>query len=94
MQLPSKDETSVTKRQLMAMLDVAMGGRVAEEMIFGSDSVTTGASSDLTQATRIAKAMVTQYGFSEKIGYTHLTVRPLRLLNAISMQVNGHACHA
>lgn len=84
----------MTKRQLMAMLDVAMGGRVAEEMIFGSDSVTTGASSDLTQATRIAKAMVTQYGFSEKIGYTHLTVRPLHLLNAISMQFSGHACHA
>ncbi len=67
-QLPEKDELSLTKAQLLARIDVAMGGRVAEEMIFGPDNVTTGASSDFSQATAIAKAMVTQYGMSERVG--------------------------
>jgi len=68
MQLPKKDELSVTKKQLLAKMDVCMGGRVAEEIIFGEDSVTTGASSDMQQATQIARAMVTQYGMSDKVG--------------------------
>merc|ERR1711968_382273 len=60
-QLPDKDETSISMHQLLARLDVCMGGRVAEEMIFGDRNVTSGASSDLTQATQVAYAMVTQY---------------------------------
>eukprot|EP00892_Ulva_mutabilis_P009694 jgi/Ulvmu1/7097/UM033_0158.1 len=72
MQLPDKDDKSMTRRQLLAMLDVCMGGRVAEEIIFGGDDVTTGASQDLTSATRIARAMVTEYGFSDRIGPQHL----------------------
>lgn len=57
-QLPSSDETSISKKQLLARLDVCMGGRVAEELIFGRDSVTTGASSDLSTATELAQYMV------------------------------------
>lgn len=57
-QLPSSDETSISKRQLLARLDVCMGGRVAEELIFGQDHITTGASSDLNTATELAQYMV------------------------------------
>lgn len=57
-QVPSSDETSVSKKQLLARLDVCMGGRVAEELIFGKDNITTGASSDLDQATELAHYMV------------------------------------
>ena len=67
-QVPEKDEYSATKQALMARMDVAMGGRVAEELLFGPDRVTTGASSDFTQATRIARSMVMQFGMSDKIG--------------------------
>lgn len=59
-QLPDGDQTSISKRELLARLDVCMGGRVAEEMIFGDMDVTTGASNDLEQATRLAQAMVTK----------------------------------
>ena len=57
-QLPSSDETSISKKQLLARLDVCMGGRVAEELIFGQDHITTGASSDLHTATELAQYMV------------------------------------
>lgn len=75
-QLPSNDETSVTKRQLLARLDVCMGGRVAEELIFGQDHVTTGASSDLNTATQLAQYMVTTCGMSDAIGPVHIKERP------------------
>ncbi|MCL7052226.1 hypothetical protein MKW94_021118 [Papaver nudicaule] len=67
-QLPDKDETSVSCNQMLAKLDVLMGGRVAEELIFGKREVTSGASSDLQQATSLARAMVTKYGMSNKFG--------------------------
>ena len=57
-QLPSSDEMSISKKQLLARLDVCMGGRVAEELIFGQDHITTGASSDLHTATELAQYMV------------------------------------
>uniref|UniRef100_A0A2P2JQY6 ATP-dependent zinc metalloprotease FTSH 11ic/mitochondrial n=1 Tax=Rhizophora mucronata TaxID=61149 RepID=A0A2P2JQY6_RHIMU len=74
-QLPSSDETSVSKKQLLARLDVCMGGRVAEELIFGQDHVTTGASSDLHTATELAHYMVSNCGMSDAIGPVHLKER-------------------
>lgn len=68
MRLPEGDQFSKSKKELLADLDVAMGGRVAEELILGHDNVTTGASSDLHQASRIARAMVMAYGMSESLG--------------------------
>ena len=66
--LPEGDRLSVSREKLEADIAVAMGGRVAEELIFGHDKVTAGASSDIEQATKIARHMVTQWGMSEKLG--------------------------
>ncbi|XP_041099957.1 ATP-dependent zinc metalloprotease YME1L1-like isoform X3 [Polyodon spathula] len=66
--LPENDRWSETRSQLLAQMDVSMGGRVAEELIFGNENITTGASSDFDNATKIAKMMVTKFGMSEKLG--------------------------
>ena len=68
MQLPEKDEVSQTREQLHAQMAIAMGGRVAEELIFGHDKVTTGAVSDIEQATKRARAMVMRAGLSTELG--------------------------
>lgn len=68
MRLPESDRYSVTKEKLLDDLCVAMGGRVAEEIIFGESQITTGASSDISSATNIARKMVTEWGMSEKLG--------------------------
>ncbi|RKO98781.1 hypothetical protein CXG81DRAFT_15454 [Caulochytrium protostelioides] len=67
-QLPEADQTNHTKRELMAMLDVCMGGRVAEELLLGPDDVTTGAASDLEKASHLARDMVRVYGMSDGAG--------------------------
>lgn len=69
--LPEGDQTSQSKRQMLAMMDVAMGGRAAEELTFGDEQVTSGASNDIQQATRIARAMVTKFGFSDSVGIVY-----------------------
>ncbi|XP_041805626.1 ATP-dependent zinc metalloprotease YME1L1b isoform X2 [Chelmon rostratus] len=66
--LPENDRWSETRSQLLAQMDVSMGGRVAEEIIFGHEYITTGASSDFDSATKIAKMMVTRFGMCEKLG--------------------------
>src|SRR4051812_16986260 len=66
--LPEDDRVSVTRQQLEARLVMAYGGRTAEELIFGHDRVTTGAASDIQQATNIARRYVTQWGLSDAIG--------------------------
>jgi cell division protease FtsH len=66
--LPEDDRVSVTRQQLEANLVMSYGGRVAEELIFGYDHVTTGASSDIQKATAIARRYVTQWGLSDAIG--------------------------
>lgn len=75
-QLPEEDVLNHTKMQLHAMIDVCMGGMVAEELFGGSfDQVSTGASSDLQKATELARGMVLNYGMSEKVGL--LSVRKM-----------------
>src|SRR5262245_23051593 len=66
--LPEDDRVSITRQQLEANLVMAYGGRVAEELIFGHDRVTTGAASDIQKATQIARRYVTQWGLSDAIG--------------------------
>jgi cell division protease FtsH len=66
--LPERDKISMHRDQMHANLATAMGGRVAEEIIFGHDKVSSGASSDIQQATKLARAMVTQWGMSDKLG--------------------------
>ncbi len=68
MQLPERDVLSHSIAKLKARLVVAFGGRVAEEIIFGKDKISTGASSDIRMATSIARRMVTEFGMSEKMG--------------------------
>jgi len=68
MQLPESDKLSFSREQMVSRMAIMMGGRVAEELIFGHDKVTSGASSDIEQATRLSRAMVTRWGMSEKLG--------------------------
>ena len=66
--LPERDQLSQTKQQLTSKIAMAMGGRVAEEIKFGEDKITNGAASDIQQITRIARAMVTQFGMADETG--------------------------
>ncbi len=68
MSLPERDQLSQSERQLLSLLAVMFGGRLAEELIFGKENITTGAGNDIQQATSIARRMVTEFGFSDKLG--------------------------
>jgi cell division protease FtsH len=68
MQLPERDKLSMSYEQMMSRMAVLAGGRIAEELIFGKDKITSGASSDIEQATRLARAMVTRWGYSDALG--------------------------
>ncbi|KAI9880555.1 MAG: hypothetical protein M1830_002254 [Pleopsidium flavum] len=79
-QMPEMDKVSMTKKECLARIDVCMGGKVAEELVYGPDNVTTGPASDIQQATSMAFAMVTQMGMSDELGnvdlnsdYSHLS---------------------
>ncbi|XP_071397888.1 ATP-dependent zinc metalloprotease YME1L1-like isoform X1 [Centroberyx affinis] len=90
--LPENDRWSETRAQLLAQMDVSMGGRVAEELIFGDDYITTGASSDFDGATKIAKLMVTRFGMSDKLGvmtYTDLSKQSPETQAAIEQEVRA-----
>ncbi|PPJ45675.1 ATP-dependent metallopeptidase FtsH/Yme1/Tma family protein [Rhizobium sp. KAs_5_22] len=68
MQLPEGDRYSMSYKWMVSRLIIMMGGRVAEELTFGKENITSGASSDIEQATKLARAMVTQWGFSDVLG--------------------------
>ena len=68
MRLPERDQLSISREKMHADIAVAMGGRIAEEIIFGHDKVTSGASSDIDMVTKMAKNMVTKYGMSTELG--------------------------
>uniref|UniRef100_A0A673MCG5 ATP-dependent zinc metalloprotease YME1L1 n=1 Tax=Sinocyclocheilus rhinocerous TaxID=307959 RepID=A0A673MCG5_9TELE len=88
--LPENDRWNETRAQLLAQMDVSMGGRVAEELVFGNDHITTGASSDFDGATKIAQMMVTQFGMSDKLGvmtYNDLTNHSSETQAAVEQEV-------
>jgi cell division protease FtsH len=68
MQLPERDKLSMSLEQMTSRLAIMMGGRVAEELVFGKEKVTSGAASDIEQATKLARMMVTRWGLSEALG--------------------------
>jgi cell division protease FtsH len=68
MQLPERDKLSMSYEQMTSRLAIMMGGRVAEELVFGSEKVTSGAASDIEQATKLARMMVTRWGLSPELG--------------------------
>src|SRR5690606_5892776 len=67
--LPDRDRYSQNMKQMKARLALCFGGRIAEQLIYGNDELNTGASNDIAQATRMARAMVMDYGMSEKLGW-------------------------
>lgn len=89
MQTPEEEKFLHTKKELEAMLVVSLGGRAAEEIVF--DTVTTGAANDIEQATKIARAMITQYGMSEKFGLMGLESVQSRYLDGRSVLNCGEA---
>lgn len=86
-QLPELDKVSMAKKEYLAKIDICMGGKVAEELVYGPDDVTSGASSDIQQATAIAYAMVTQMGMSDELGNIDLHSDYSRLSSETKMRI-------
>lgn len=79
MHLPEIDKYSMSMSEYLAQIDVCLGGKIAEQIIYGDDQVTSGVASDLQQATKVAYAMVTQFGMSEALGDVDLASNRDRL---------------
>ncbi|MGR3793898.1 ATP-dependent zinc metalloprotease FtsH [Vannielia sp. SX4] len=86
--LPERDQLSVSYTKYKSQIAMAMGGRVAEELIFGPDNVTSGAASDIQQVTRIARAMVTRFGFDPELGYVDYANEQQSYLGGYQGQTN------
>ncbi|KAJ9080151.1 i-AAA protease yme1 [Entomophthora muscae] len=89
MQLPEMDKTSYSKCELRAMMDVCMGGRVAEELFLGEDHVTTGASNDFAKATQISRSMVTELGMCQKMGVVDYTSNQDKLSSETKKEIDS-----
>ncbi len=106
--LPEDDKYSLSKRAILSQICSLFGGRIAEELINGSDGVTTGAQNDIERATQLARSMVTKWGLSAQVGHLHYGDEPseqgmgmssknysLEASNAIDAEVRGivHSCY-
>jgi len=79
--LPGEDPL-MTKKQMLALMDTAMGGRAAEELIYGQDYVTQGASSDFHNATQIANHMISEMGMSVKLGHIYISEKDMSIISS------------
>jgi cell division protease FtsH len=86
--LPERDQLSVTYTKYKSKIAMAMGGKVAEEIVFGKENVTSGAASDIQQVTRIARAMVTQFGFADELGHVDYANEQQSFLGSYQGQSN------
>ena len=86
-QLPSGDQTSQSCKEMHAYMDICYAGRVAEELVFGKENITSGASSDIMQATRTARAMVTKYGFSDEIGIQEINITSISESHELAQEI-------
>ncbi len=94
MQLPEGDKYSMNFTQMTSRLAVMMGGRVAEELVFGKDKVTSGAASDISAATRLARMMVTRWGYSDELGYVAYGDNNDEVFLGMSVQRNQNVAEA
>ncbi|EGG14975.1 ATP-dependent metalloprotease [Cavenderia fasciculata] len=89
-QVPESDHHQFTRKQMMARLAICLAGRAAEEVFFGREMVTSGASSDFQQASKLATAMVTKWGMSDKLGYTfHHDKMSQGTLNTVDFEIKN-----
>ena len=86
--LPERDQLTVTATQFQSKIAMAMGGRVAEEIIFGEDNITSGAASDIKQASQLARDMVSRYGMSDKLGKIDYSTEQDSYLGPVSSSRN------